>query len=363
MDRSSPLGRRFARGLLYAAALAGGALLAHVTGPANKPSQPASPAHADIRLAQALAAPLSLGPQPAGASERVAAALPEALALDAPNAPGQLPTRSSADYRDGLIIDGTTSHRLILFSFDDGPDERTTPLLLDRLDAVGVKAVFFLVASRIAGNGARERVQAELAKEIVARGHLIGSHTVDHQQLPLLSDEDALEQVAGAEAIFQRVVGFRPSLFRPPGGARSGRIDELLVSRHYTTVLWNLSAGDPQVRSAQDVFDTFVRVLERRERENGERGGVLLLHDTHAWTVDAFQLIWAELWARNCRLLAQGEELYDVVSDLSFFYQPRGAAPAGFIAAPAEPDAAVLAERQARLRAEARTRCNASDGF
>lgn len=314
-------------------------------------------------LAHAAAAePSAREPAVAPAHARPAQALSAALPSGAaPTEPTRV--RGSADYRDGLIIDGATAHRLILFSFDDGPDQRLTPLLLDRLDAVGVKAVFFLTASRIAGTGARERAQADLAREILARGHLIGSHTVDHLQLPLLDDAAALDQVAGAEDIFSRVLGLRPSLLRPPGGARSSRIDELLAARHYTTVLWNLSAGDPQVRSAQDVFNTFRRVLERRERENGERGGILLLHDTHPWTVDAFQLIWADLWARNCRLLAQGEELYDIVPDLSFFYQPRGAAPAGFIAAPADPDPAVLAERQARLRAEATTRCNASDGF
>jgi peptidoglycan/xylan/chitin deacetylase (PgdA/CDA1 family) len=271
--------------------------------------------------------------------------------------------RAPAAYGGGRIIEGGTPHRLIFFTFDDGPDRRTTPLLLDRLDAVGVKAGFFLTAGRIAGRNAMEREQATLAREILARGHLLGNHTVDHMQLPLLDDNAALAQVIGAETIFKRVLGFRPVLMRPPGGARSARIDELLAQRGYTTVLWNLGAGDFQVKSAREVFDVFRKVLERRERESGDRGGVVLLHDTYSWSVDAFQLIWAELWARNCRLLARGEELYDIVPDLSFFYQARGTAPAGKVADPARPPARVLAERQTRLRAEAKQRCSATDGF
>ncbi len=341
---------------LYALALGSGALLAHLGGPPRPQASGTHPPAMMTFTAAALAAPLTPAP--------VSAASP---ALDPP--PTQEPSAEARDgqrrdgYGDGLIIEGGTPHRLILFTFDDGPDRRTTPLLLDRLDAAGVKAVFFLTASRIAGTNTMEREQAALARETLARGHLVGSHTLDHLQLPLLEDAAVAAQVIGAEEVFRRALGFRPTLLRPPGGARSPRIDEMLAARHYTTVLWNLSTGDPQVHSAPEVFDTFRRVLERRERENGERGGIILLHDTYAWSVDAFQMILAELWSRNCRLLARGEELYDVVADLSFFYQPRAGAPASAVAKPGEVSPQVLAQRQARLRVETAARCNSADGF
>jgi peptidoglycan/xylan/chitin deacetylase (PgdA/CDA1 family) len=271
------------------------------------------------------------------------------------------PLRPAA-YGGGRVIEGATRHRLIYFTFDDGPDRRNTPLLLDRLDAVGVKATFFLTASRIAGRNTMEREQAELAREIVARGHSIGNHTFDHRQLPLLSDADALEQVTHAEDVFEDVLGFHPLLVRPPGGARSPRIDELLAQRGYTTVLWNLGADDFVVKSAEELTESFTSLLDRREREHRDRGGVVLLHDTNAWSVDAFQLIYAELAARNCRMLASGEELYDIVPDLRFFYQPRDGAPASLPAAPAEPPEAELATRQANLRRETARRCAAAEG-
>lgn len=343
----------FARVAVYLLATACGVGLAHVTAPSNGASRgQAGPGS----VADTLAAPLT--PSLAHAAQ------PPNRAPIEPNPASAANVTARHDaYRDGLVIDGATPHRLILFTFDDGPDRRTTPLLLDRLDAVGVKAVFFLTASRIDANTPTEREQAALAREILARGHLVGSHTVDHLQLPLLDDVAMAAQVVGAEDIFLRVLGLRPSLFRPPGGARSPRVDELLATRGYTTVLWNLGSGDFQVHSAEQVLDTFRKVIERREREQGERGGIILMHDTYAWSVDAFQMIWGELWARNCALLARGEELYDVVSDPSLFFQPRGAAPAGFIAAPAQLDPRVLHERQVRLRAEAAQRCNATDGF
>jgi peptidoglycan/xylan/chitin deacetylase (PgdA/CDA1 family) len=341
--------RSVVRSSSYVSAVCFGALIAHFGGRSS----------AEITQTTAAAVRSVLVVDRAHAAANVEMELPpEAAALKPPPE-----RRSSTDYAGGRIIDGATPHRLILFTFDDGPDRRTTPLLLDRLDAAGIKAVFFLTASRIAERTPVEREQASLAQEMIARGHLVGSHTVDHLQLPLLDDTGATAQVLGAEQIFQRVLGFRPSLIRPPGGARSPRIDTLLADRNYTTVLWNLGAGDFQVKSANEVLDTFRKVLERRERENGDRGGIVLLHDTYAWSVDAFQLIWAELWARNCKLLERGEELYDMVSDLQYFFQPNDGAPVGTLALPVRLPAAVFEERQARLRRETAQRCSATDGF
>ncbi len=262
------------------------------------------------------------------------------------------------DYRDGAIITGATPHRLILFTFDDGPDHRTTPMLLDRLDEAGIRAVFFLVANRFAGTTPFERKDAAVAREIARRGHLVGNHTLDHAQLPLLDEEAALHQIISAEAIFEDVLGGRPWLFRPPFGAHSQRIDSLLAERGYTSMLWNLGGGDFQVRSAQEVFDTWQKVFARREIENGDRGGIILLHDTYSWSVDAFERIVSFLRARNCELLASSEELYDFVDDPALFYVPRGAGqPGDTLAPPAQLAPAVLEARQARLRETETLRC------
>lgn len=259
--------------------------------------------------------------------------------------------------RDGMVITGRTPHRLILFTFDDGPDPRNTPRLLDELDEVGVKAVFFLTASRIAGRGPWERRNQELAREILRRGHIVGNHTVDHAQLPLLDDAGVIAQVEGADEVFARVLGERTWLLRPPGGARSARVDALLAQRGYTQVLWNLGTGDFQVRTAEDVFRIFRRVLERREREHGDRGGIVLMHDTHEWSVAAFPMMVSWLRERNCELLERGEELYDIVDDPALFFAPRGGASPSAEAPVSTASRAVIAERQRALREETARRC------
>lgn len=260
-------------------------------------------------------------------------------------------------YRDGAIITGSTPHRLILFTFDDGPDRRTTPLLLDRLDEAGMRAVFFLVASRLGGHTPSERQDVAVAREIIKRGHLVGNHTLDHAQLPLLDEQAALHQIISAEQTFERIYGVRPWLFRPPFGAHSERIDTLLAGRGYTTVLWNLGTGDFQVRSADEVFEIWRRVFERREAETGDRGGIILLHDTYSWSVDAFQRIVSHLRTRNCELLDRGEELYDFVDDPTLFFMPRADGDASQEAPAAQLTAEELEARQAPLRETESLRC------
>ncbi len=260
----------------------------------------------------------------------------------------------------GRVITGGTRNRLVLFTFDDGPDRRTTPRLLRYLDELDIRAVFFVTTSKVTGPGARARAQADLLREIVRRGHMIGNHTHQHRALPLIDTEAVLAEIDQAQAAIEAVVGERPFLLRPPGGTRSPRVDRLIAERGYTQVLWNLGTGDFQVRSADEVVRTWSRILERRERENGERGGIVLLHDTHPWSVEAFPRIVAELRRRNCELLERGEELYDIVDDPALFFVRRGEAGPSAEAPLLQLPPAAYAARQARVRRRAERRCRAT---
>jgi len=262
------------------------------------------------------------------------------------------------DFGGGRIITGATRRRMLLFTFDDGPDIRNTPRLLDLLDEYDVKAVFFLTTNRMAERtpwGAQHR---ELAREIVRRGHTLGNHTMNHAKLGAASPSRMRNEIDETSAFIEEVTGVYPKLFRPPGGIRSERLDLFLKERGYTTVLWNTGASDYKIDSPRLITNTLFKVLERRRREEGHQGGILLLHDIYAHTVEAFPMIMARIEAENCRLYRAGEELYDIVDDPRFFFEPAGPNDApDATAAPGDIPSTVLAERQARLRARARERC------
>ena len=76
----------------------------------------------------------------------------------------------------------------VALTFDDGPNSKYTPMLLEGLRKRNILATFFLVGENIEGN---EEILLEMQKD----GHLIGNHTWDHVQLDKISREKALQEI------------------------------------------------------------------------------------------------------------------------------------------------------------------------
>jgi peptidoglycan/xylan/chitin deacetylase (PgdA/CDA1 family) len=296
----------------------------------------------EVGSVSAAVAPLAIRPVPAPIVEPIHAEPgPEvAEVMPIPN-----PDATGLRFPSGLTIRGGTTHRAILFTFDDGPSRRTTPRLLDILDGLGIKAVFFVKSESFGNGNPWEREHAEIVREIVRRGHTVGNHTETHRQLPLLRNAEIEAELAVSERKIERAIGSKPRLIRPPGGALSARVEQLLGEHGYTSVMWALYGGDLEVSTPEDVVRTFFRVLERREQEVGDRGGIVLMHDTKSHSLDAVPRLVSALQKRNCKLLEDDEELYDIVDDLGYFIPGH------------EPDQ-TLEERQEELRERTRRACH-----
>ncbi len=287
-------------------------------------------------------APIGIRPAPAPIIEPVHSEPGPEVAEVVP-----IPNQDVAGLRfpSGLTIQGGTKRRAILFTFDDGPSRRTTPRLLDMLDDLGIKAVFFVKTESFGNGNPWEREHAAIVRDIVRRGHTVGNHTETHRQLPLLRNAEIEAELAVSERKIERAIGSELRLIRPPGGALSERVEQLLGENGYTSVMWALYGGDLEVSTPEDVVRIFFRVLDRREREVGDRGGIVLMHDTKPHSLDAVPRLVSALQARNCKLLAEGEELYDIVDDLGYFIPGH------------EPDQ-TLDERQEELRERTERACN-----
>jgi peptidoglycan/xylan/chitin deacetylase (PgdA/CDA1 family) len=266
---------------------------------------------------------------------------------------GELPRAedSIADEQLGLplqgagIVTGATPRRMLHFTFDDGPTAENTPRLLDALDRAGIKATFFFSTSRFASRERRNSRSVELAREVARRGHEIGAHGFDHIRMSHLRPSAVRDELQSAEAMFLRAFGARTYLFRPPYGSRNRALDRMLADGRYLTVMWNVGLADWVAHDPEELRKIFWRVLQRNERLDGERGGVVLLHDSHDWSVAAFERIAESIAARNCELLARGEELYDVVDSLMPWVTP--------------PSDETYAAWQQQLREQTSARCGA----
>jgi len=158
----------------------------------------------------------------------------------------------------------------IALTFDDGPNEIATPMLLELLARHNVRATFFCI-------GSFARLQPKLVREIVAAGHLVGNHTMTHPRLSLQTGARVRRELAQCNALLEDLTGLAVRYFRPPFGARRPVVMRAARELDLTPVMWNVMGFDWKPIGV----DGILRNLERGLARNRSRGCAsnLLLHD------------------------------------------------------------------------------------
>jgi peptidoglycan/xylan/chitin deacetylase (PgdA/CDA1 family) len=159
---------------------------------------------------------------------------------------------------------GAAAARQIALTYDDGPNDRQTPELLETLDKHGVKATFFMVGRYV-------NLHPKVAEAVARAGHAVGNHTYTHPNLIFCSRTQIRAQLEECERALSGAVGEHSRLFRPPFGARRPQV--LRVARHLglTTVMWSITGYDWNANPADKIAAHVVR------RAHG--GDVILMHD------------------------------------------------------------------------------------
>ena len=164
------------------------------------------------------------------------------------------------------VLGARTTRRELALTFDDGPDPRWTPPLLDMLDAGGHRGTFFVIGERA------ERHPALLA-DIARRGHEIANHTWAHSFATVFTAPHTLAAELGhANDVIERAARVRPRWFRPPVGLLSPRIPPAVQAAGLRLVAWTASARDGT--GSANVAGAFAR-LDR----SIVPGAVLVMHD------------------------------------------------------------------------------------
>jgi peptidoglycan/xylan/chitin deacetylase (PgdA/CDA1 family) len=164
----------------------------------------------------------------------------------------------------GRTIRHAPSDRAVALTFDDGPNPAVTPRLLDLLDRHRAHGTFFLI-------GRWARAYPSIVRDIARRGHTIGNHTTTHPNLIPLPTSRIVGELVECQTILEEIAGVRPSLVRPPFGARGPHF-QMAVRRSGLThvVTWTLMGRDWTGRGQQ-------RLESRLQRVKG--GDVVVLHD------------------------------------------------------------------------------------
>lgn len=206
------------------------------------------------------------------------------------------------------IIRGEEKPNRLTFTFDDGPDHRTTPLILDELEKRRIRATFFVNGWKFHPRTADGQENQAVLREIYRRGHYIGSHTFSHKDIANLDDDGWNTEVRQVEQLLKTIIGRRCWLFRPPFGHFDAQSYRRLEKEGYTTVMWNMDSMDWQARNPYEVFKKTKRVIEENPK-----GGILLFHDTNQSTVEAFPRILDWIEEHNERRRARGETALKIV--------------------------------------------------
>jgi peptidoglycan/xylan/chitin deacetylase (PgdA/CDA1 family) len=164
----------------------------------------------------------------------------------------------------GRTMRRAPSDQTIALTFDDGPNPAATPRLLDILDLHGARATFFLI-------GRWCRACPAIVREIAARGHAIGNHTETHPNLIFLPRRRIVTELVECQAAIEQMAGVRPSLMRPPWGARGPQLQAAVREAGLNdVVMWTLLGRDWSRRGKR-------RLQGRLRRVRG--GDIVVFHD------------------------------------------------------------------------------------
>lgn len=184
---------------------------------------------------------------------------PKTLAVAAP----VLPVPTSVVRTEMALPPGAPP--AVALTFDDGPDPRWTPEVLDLLRRYGAVATFCVVGEQVAAH-------PDLVRDIVAAGHRLCDHTRTHDEgLPTRSAKQLADEIVGARDDLAAVVDTRVAYFRAPGGNWSPDVLELAVATGMQPLGWSVDPRDWRRPGAAAI----VEAVQRDVRP----GAVVLLHD------------------------------------------------------------------------------------
>jgi peptidoglycan-N-acetylglucosamine deacetylase len=170
--------------------------------------------------------------------------------------------------------------RKIALTFDDGPDPRWTPKILNVLKQKGVSAAFFVI-------GEPANLDARIVKREYEQGNEVGNHTFTHPDFDTVTKERVQLELNLTELLLESSLGVKTLLFRPPFGIdhqpeTASEIQMLPVPQSMGYIIvgaridphdWGEPNGGPPPPT-----DTIVqRVLA--DAQNGKGWNIVLLHD------------------------------------------------------------------------------------
>ncbi len=167
--------------------------------------------------------------------------------------------------------------KIVYLTFDDGPDDKNTPKILDILCDENVPATFYVVGKMVEKN-------PEVLKRIFNEGHAIGNHSYNHNYDELYkSPWDFISQFQRTDDIIMEQIGVRPLIIRAPGGTAGAFTQdywEMVKSSGYVEHDWNVLTRDAEYGGANAAEQ--IDNVKGQMANNDLQSVILLMHSTAA---------------------------------------------------------------------------------
>ena len=172
-----------------------------------------------------------------------------------------------------------SSSKVAYLTFDDGPSQAVTPLILDLLKKEKIKATFFVLGSNVKKN-------PDIVKRAYLEGHYIANHGYSHSYSKIYADaKNVLEEYNKAEKSIQKAIGntkYNSHLFRFPGGYIGGKYakvkkeaGKLLNKNDISYIDWNCLTGDAEGANTKE------KIIKNLKKYSKDKNSiVVLMHDS-----------------------------------------------------------------------------------
>jgi cellulose synthase/poly-beta-1,6-N-acetylglucosamine synthase-like glycosyltransferase/peptidoglycan/xylan/chitin deacetylase (PgdA/CDA1 family)/spore germination protein YaaH len=201
----------------------------------------------------------------------------------------------------------------VALSFDDGPDPKWTPLILDILKRYNVKGTFFMIGETAEDNiGVMQRVYRE--------GHEVGNHTWTHPDISEISNRQVDLELNLTERLFASELGVQPLYFRPPYSidqepdtndqaapvARIQTLGYVIIGNKIDTNDWD----EHPRKSPKEITDSVFQQIADMQSRPWNKGSVILLHDgggDRSATIAALPVLIQALQSRGFEIVPVSE--------------------------------------------------------
>lgn len=187
------------------------------------------------------------------------------------------------------------SDNKISISFDCAYGADYTLKLLDTLDEYDVKCTFFCVEFWV-------EKYPEMAKEIVKRGHEIGTHSKTHPKMSKLSEGEIREELTSSISKIEGLTGQKVELFRPPFGDYNDRLIEICSDLNIFPIQWDVDSIDWKDISAKEIVNRIVKKTKS--------GSIILCHNNALHTHEALCYVLSNLQEKGYEFVKISDLIY-----------------------------------------------------